>query len=134
MESRHKTIFIYALIDPRDNAVRYVGRTVYPDLRLSQHLGKCTGKAKQEWLAELKANGLTPRMEILEQAPYNNRKSIEKFWIVYHLVLGCSLTNYQGNWYTTKSIYYEAVTRYLAEGVRPLKIGGLTIWAYGHIL
>jgi hypothetical protein len=35
---RNRTYIIYALIDPRDDSVGYVGLTEYPDNRLRQHV------------------------------------------------------------------------------------------------
>lgn len=106
---------IYILVDPRDNAVRYVGRTVNPHDRLKQHLGKNTGKAKQEWLIELAAAGLSPVFKVVETVPYKRCKLAEQFWIVYHLYKGAKLTNYQLNHMGEKSIYYAAVLRYVGN-------------------
>lgn len=113
--TKAKTAYIYALIDPRDNQVRYVGRTVNPDSRLYQHLKKSTGLAKQLWLAELKAIGLTPKFEILEIVPIKREKIAEQFWISYHVYKGASLTNYALNHLNEKSMFYAAVLRYVGH-------------------
>lgn len=34
------TCYIYALVDPRTQEIRYIGQTMYPDSRLTQHIGK----------------------------------------------------------------------------------------------
>ncbi len=61
------TRFIYALIDVRDNSVRYVGVTKDAFARLGQHMQDADKNTpKGLWLAELRARGLYPRLEILE--------------------------------------------------------------------
>jgi hypothetical protein len=62
--------FIYALIDPRDGVVRYVGQAVNPHRRLSGHLSRArtnpTSRAHR-WLNELLAAGLRSQLEILQE-------------------------------------------------------------------
>lgn len=58
-ESTH---YIYALIDPRTGARRYVGRTAHPRKRLQRHISE---RAK-DWIKDLHAVGLAPTMEVLE--------------------------------------------------------------------
>jgi predicted GIY-YIG superfamily endonuclease len=58
---------IYALIDPRDGALRYIGVSNNVNRRLAQHC-RDTSKhtPKGRWLAELQQQGLTPELEIIE--------------------------------------------------------------------
>lgn len=79
------TRYIYALIDARDNSVRYVGVTKDSFARLGQHMldaGKPTPKG--QWLAELRARGLHPRLEILETVTGDWHKAFarERYWTV----------------------------------------------------
>jgi hypothetical protein len=89
--------FIYALVDPRDNAVRYVGQTNEPSNRFSQHTTAkpMTNLAKHEWIQELKAQGLEPRFEILECI--NDSAAVvderEFYWIQHFLENNVELTN-----------------------------------------
>ena len=42
MENNNTEIaYIYALLDPRDNEVRYIGKTTQPKNRLSGHIREC---------------------------------------------------------------------------------------------
>lgn len=61
-------IYVYALRDPRDDSVRYVGQCLNPRVRLRQHrLDKAAGR-KYVWIAELEHLRLRPVMEILDIA------------------------------------------------------------------
>lgn len=60
---------VYALIDPRDNAVRYVGITEHSiNKRLAEHLlGNDGNKAKMAWISELDRLGISPIIRPLEE-------------------------------------------------------------------
>ena len=62
-------MYIYALIDPRDLEVRYIGKTIDPKNRLRAHIfphndAKERNK-KMRWTEELKALNLRPIMQVL---------------------------------------------------------------------
>jgi hypothetical protein len=58
--------FVYVLVDPNLNIIRYVGISYYPLERYKQHLrDKISNRYKAEWIAELKAQGQHPRLEII---------------------------------------------------------------------
>lgn len=63
---RELTYTVYALIDPRDNNIRYIGITYDPDRRLKEHLSNDSNVLKRNWVNELRQFGLTPRMHLLE--------------------------------------------------------------------
>lgn len=82
------TYTIYALIDPRDNRIRYVGCTYNLTLRLSQHL-QCHGlnPAKDAWIQELKKEHLVPIMRGLERVKAKTlaeATETENQWIKYY--------------------------------------------------
>ena len=87
--------YIYALIDPRDDAVRYVGCAGDIDERLRQHMrNKNLGLPKYRWLAELKRCGLSPRLEILETVEgYLPTFAREEYWVKKLMGSGAPLTN-----------------------------------------
>lgn len=78
---------IYALIDVRDNSIRYVGMTKNTFTRLSQHLldaGNNTPKGL--WLAEMQQAGVSPKLEVLEvikasEHAYQIARERERYWI-----------------------------------------------------
>lgn len=58
---------IYALIDPRDNLVRYVGLSISANIRFISHLnGNGGNEQEKRWIVELQREGLTPILQILE--------------------------------------------------------------------
>jgi hypothetical protein len=82
-------ITIYALKDPRDNAVRYVGRTEDLPRRYKGHLSigggyHPAGKAKHAWVAELRALGQQPIVEVLEECADKIADAREAWWITKH--------------------------------------------------
>jgi predicted GIY-YIG superfamily endonuclease len=93
------TWIIYALIDPRDDTIRYVGRTIETKRRLQQHLQEVSiNKRKEKWLRELRKLGMTRRMEILEalECIAAEAEKRETDWIRYLLSIGTPLLNIRG--------------------------------------
>jgi hypothetical protein len=88
-----KTAFIYVLIDPRDDAVRYVGKANDPKVRLDRHLRDKRDTHKQRWINVLKSLELKPIMQVIEEVPYDLWAERECYWIEYYRSQGCNLTN-----------------------------------------
>lgn len=95
-----KIYYIYALVDPSDKLPHYVGMSVNPDGRMSQHL--CHARktnsrmSTSKWIAELFASGRTPEMIILEAYQTNrcgDAREVEKQWIAHYLQKGMNLVN-----------------------------------------
>ena len=64
-------VTIYALIDPRTDKVRYIGKTQYsPEFRLQQHIVRASNSKfkthKDNWLRQLLDLGLMPHVEVLD--------------------------------------------------------------------
>lgn len=59
--------YVYSLIDPRDESVRYIGCSGNPHARLLAHSYHTRRPEVRDWLRELKAIGLMPRIAILDQ-------------------------------------------------------------------
>src|SRR5260221_10769422 len=65
---KERIYVIYALVDPRDESVRYIGITDNMPTRFIHHLRETGSRtAKGTWLAELRRYGLQPTIKILEE-------------------------------------------------------------------
>jgi predicted GIY-YIG superfamily endonuclease len=86
---------IYALIDPRDNTVRYVGITEDVYKRFLDHLSGSSGNfAKNAWLFELRAANKMVIMETLEEVE-GRQQALERetYWIKHFEMLKEPITN-----------------------------------------
>ena len=86
---------VYALIDPDDQLIHYVGQTCNPQKRLVDHLSRWPLQvAKTIWIESLKERGKRPIMQTLEVVP-SRRIALEreKAWIDHFLQKGMPLVN-----------------------------------------
>lgn len=85
---------IYALLDPRDRQVRYVGMTKNPAQRMARHLveARRKGRTKRlEWVRSLVIAGVEPEMIEVERT--SDWHEAEQFWIAYFRAMGADLVN-----------------------------------------
>jgi len=76
------TVYIYALIDPTNQNLRYIGKTVNPHNRLKQHLSdKDDSPHKVNWINKLQRQGLKPVLSVLEVCTDADWPDRERFWI-----------------------------------------------------
>lgn len=75
------TIYIYALLDPCTNIIRYVGKSISPNKRYYQHLHPKGFTHKDNWIRKLISNDLKPIIKILEECTEDNWEERECFWI-----------------------------------------------------
>src|SRR3990167_10832280 len=87
-------VYIYALCDPRDDAIRYVGRTVNLKDRYRNHLKAKWGTHRCCWIKGLKAIGLKPKMTVLEIVREAECRKAEIWWIAHLRENGYDLTNH----------------------------------------
>ncbi len=130
---------IYVLVDPRNNAIRYVGRTNEPQRRFRQHLNSpyVENPAKYLWLQDLKKHDLLPRIEILEGVN-GTLKDVgirETVWIEHFKSIGTELLNLPDITQKNRDIYRNVDRDYsdrerlseewvtIQEAVRRLKVG-----------
>jgi len=73
---------IYGLADPRDHAVRYVGKTNRsPSERLWEHEFKPSNQRVAEWLRTLRADGVEAEVLVLETCAKKAWQEREIYWI-----------------------------------------------------
>ena len=80
------TWHVYALKDPLDGAVRYVGITYNPKQRLQGHQAERSDTRKSAWIAELRTRGLAPELHILESGDggWSEQAECEQRWIAHY--------------------------------------------------
>lgn len=87
---------IYALVDPTDGLVHYVGQTNQPKQRLANHLGTqhYHRGAKVEWVRLLGQKGQKPLMQVLERVSSKRMALIkEREWIRHFQEQGMPIVN-----------------------------------------
>lgn len=91
------TIYIYVLVDPRTNKIRYIGQTKRPQARLTQHNSSTkTGvdfSPRVVWIQRLHTLNLSPLMDIIEITTNDLADEREQFWIRYLHGKGYKLLN-----------------------------------------
>lgn len=108
-----RTLVIYALVDPYDDCVRYIGvtsRTLAQ--RLALHLQKPTNAGMGEWLRGLMATGERPKIVKLEWVSRNEWEDAERGWIYWCRERGQLLNIDRGG-----------LARTATGAVRPFKAG-----------
>lgn len=83
---------VYALVDPRDDQVRYVGKSVNVAVRVKAHLNDRGSTRKARWLQLLLREALAPEVVILEMGTGDWERAEVK-WIAHFRSTGCDLTN-----------------------------------------
>lgn len=87
------TVFIYALCEPDTGEVRYVGKAKDPKKRLSTHLAGKSQCHRTNWISSLRAKGLKPSLEILDEVSENDWQQWEVAWIEFFKDQGFNLVN-----------------------------------------
>ncbi len=87
---------IYTLSDPRDNKVRYVGKTNNLGRRYKAHLvlSREIKSHKKSWIKQLKILGLKPVMEVIDVVPISEWVFWESYWINQLKGWGFKLVNH----------------------------------------
>lgn len=94
MDNTAGNTFIYALIDPTNGEIRYVGKTDTVDIRLQQHVKeKAQNLSKVGWIGSLLQCGLMPEIKVLEICDELNWIEREKHWIKHGREYGWNLLN-----------------------------------------
>jgi hypothetical protein len=106
-----KPTLIYLLRDPRDNRVRYVGKTINHKNRYRAHRAPSAQYCCARWLKELRSLGMLPTMEIIETVPPGHDwAEREIYWIAYWREREPDLTNTATGGQTAPSMKQSALT------------------------
>lgn len=86
---------VYALIDPRSDQVRYIGKALDVRLRDRNHFNqsKYERSPKAAWIRGLRAEGLRPDSIVLEECSPDESAAREKYWIARARWRGIPLLN-----------------------------------------
>ena len=97
MENNLNKQFIYGLKDPITKEILYVGKSSNPDNRLKRHMSDYSliesWTEKNKWLLNLKNNGLSPEIEIIDEGTDDNINELEIRWISYYKLVNPKLKN-----------------------------------------
>lgn len=85
--------YIYALKDPRNNEIRYIGKSNNPKVRFQQHLKDKKNILKDDWITELLQIGSLPELVILEKTDIDHWQEREIYWIAFGRDNGWKLVN-----------------------------------------
>jgi hypothetical protein len=87
-------IYIYSLIDPFTNKIRYIGKSTRPKERLRNHCNEKANSWRNHWIRSVISKGGQPQLSILETlADDADWQSIEIGWIKRGRDAGWPLTN-----------------------------------------
>lgn len=98
IQTEKKTSYIYVLVDPFSELVRYVGKTTNPDLRFRRHIKDAYDQKhdhKSNWIASVLKREGKPILKIIETCG-TDWKERETYWINYFRSQGVDLTNSKG--------------------------------------
>lgn len=89
-------IYIYKLIDPITNEIRYIGKTGNLHNRYKNHLShsKYLHTRIGNWIKSILNKGLLPIVEIIEECDISTWVEREQYWIKYYRDKGLNLVNF----------------------------------------
>lgn len=86
-------VYIYTLEDPRNNEIRYIGKTNNINIRYSNHKVEKHNTHKCNWIRVLKRNNLVPIIEVLDIIKESEWRFWERYYISLFKSWGFRLTN-----------------------------------------
>lgn len=84
---------IYALIDPTDGTVGYVGKSKDIAQRYSQHIDSMGSDRKSAWIADLADQDMRPELKLLEKCGEDIINAREDYWLTFYLDAGEAIYN-----------------------------------------
>lgn len=115
-----KECFIYGLVDPRTNEVRYIGWATNPKKRFREHILSRDKSRKVNWIKQLYNFQMKPELIIIESNVGHNYAEREIYWIAYYRSIGCDLTNMTNGGDGTLGLVHSDETK---EKIRQKTIG-----------
>lgn len=84
-----ETTFIYGLVDPRTEEIKYIGKSNKPSKRLREHISESKNKngcgtKKENWIYKLYKLNLEPHIKILDEVKLEEYEYWEEFYIKKH--------------------------------------------------
>lgn len=96
-ETLLKPVYIYALVDPLDDEVFYVGQTTMPKTRLTGHIINSRNLSgnieRSNRINAIVGRGQIPSMNIIEETTREFAEIREQHWITHYLRVAPGLTN-----------------------------------------
>lgn len=111
------TNYIYALVDPFTDEIRYIGKTIRPKERLANECNEKTCTHRCHWIQGLLAKGKRPNQIILETVNGDNWQERERYWISEAKRLDWPLVNGTSGGDGVKDLTPESKARMLATWI-----------------
>lgn len=92
-KERSSTTFIYALIDPRNGNIRYIGKANNPRTRFNSHVFDLAKTKKTNWIKSLVKIGLKPELLVIDEVLISEWIFWEMHYISLFKFYGFKLTN-----------------------------------------
>ena len=89
-----KTVYIYIILNPITNEVRYVGKTTNIKRRFYQHLHTKLNSYCSKWIFSLLKQNIIPEFSIIDEVTEDNWQFWETYWIAQFKSWGFNLINY----------------------------------------
>ncbi len=123
---------VYALTDPRDGTVRYIGKSSSGLQRAQHHATpqklKKDKTYKGNWIRSLLSLGLRPSIEVVEELPIRDLLAdTERFWIAQFRAWGFRLTNLTSGGDGCASFRTESHKRKISAAHKGKKLSSETI-------
>ena len=128
--------YIYILIDPTDESIKYVGSSKNPTKRLKEHIYdvKREKTKKSNWIKKLLTLNLKPILKIVKKTNNNEYQIWETFYIKKYKNNGEKLLNYDengiGNLGKKNKITREKLKKYNTISITQFSLDGVIINEY----
>lgn len=88
-----KIVYIYIILNPVTNEVKYVGKTLNTKRRFYQHLHTKLNSYCSKWIYSLLEKNIIPEFVIIDEVYEDNWQFYEEYWISQFKSWGFNLTN-----------------------------------------